>query len=145
MQICGPAQFAELGHLVLAESLGWEEIESSRGGILDERLERRHQIAQRFAGRGGRNDHHVLAGPDGLYRFGLVTIQGGDAAALEAGSEAGAQPLRHRHEIGLPDGHAGVVQDSARHRRLSQKSIQYSLNAGRLVVPHEPPQRERTC
>ena len=74
-------QLAELGDLVLAERLGREEEERAGGRVLGDGLQDRQRVAQRLARRGRRDHDHVLPGPGGLDRLGLVDVRPLDAAA----------------------------------------------------------------
>ncbi len=132
----GAAQLAQLRDLVLAQRLGGEEEESAGRGVLRQRLQRRHQVAQRLARGRGCDDDHVLAGPDRGERLGLMAVQSRDAAAGKTGDDSPIEPLRHRDKVGLPCGYRGAVDDAARQRRFGQNLGQHPLNPGPLVVAH---------
>ena len=65
----------ELRQLVLCESLGREEVERARVGILQNGIDDRQVVTKGLSGRGGSNYDDVFAPPDALGRLGLVGVE----------------------------------------------------------------------
>ena len=129
-------QLPELGGLVLAQRLGGEEEERARGRILREGLEHRHGVAERLAGRGGRDHHDVLAGVDRLDGIRLVGVRPLDAAVGQACPDARVKPLRPVRVLG---GHRLtdlVVDHAACQGRLSEEPVQDGPRGGGCVRAH---------
>ncbi len=85
-QIAGAVEFQQLGHLVLGQCLGREQVQRL-GLVLHCRADHRQGVAQRLAAGGGGDDGHVLAALAGLPRFGLVAVELFDATRLQGGGQ----------------------------------------------------------
>jgi hypothetical protein len=101
-----------------SESLRRKEEQGSGGRIVRDCLEDRQRVAQRLAGRGGRDDDDVLAAVDGVDRFCLVCVQALDAATRESRPNARIEPGRVRAVGGRPRGNDLMVDDTASDGRL---------------------------
>ena len=73
-------QPVELGVLILGEGFGGEEVERPARRILEDRLEDRGVVAERFAAGGGGDDGDVLTAERRLDRFLLVGVGARDTA-----------------------------------------------------------------
>ena len=85
-QIAGTVEFQQLGHLVLGQCLGREQVQRL-GLVLHRRADHRQGVAQRLAAGGGGDDGHVLAALAGVPGLGLVAVELFDAACLQRCSQ----------------------------------------------------------
>ncbi len=136
MQAAGCRQLPEFGDLVLAEGLGREEQQRSRGRILGDGLKDRYRVTQRLS-RGGRgHDDHVRAAVDGLDRLCLVGVRPADAAARQTGHDARVEPIGEVGEVGRSRRQDGVMDDAAGDRWFVEQVGQDGAGVGGGVGSH---------
>ena len=100
-QVAGLAQIQQLGHLVLGQCLGREQVK--RLALARQRRgHHRQRVAQRLAGGRGRDHRQVIAVPCMPPRLGLVRIQAFDAAAAQGHGQCGRQIVRQRLVASFP-------------------------------------------
>ena len=129
-------QRPELGDLVLPESLGGEEQECPRGGVVRDRLQDRQGIAERLAGRGRRDHDDVAPLAHRSHGLRLVAVQLRDPARGEAVAQARVQPVGHRPEDRVPRRDHLVVHDAAPKGRFVEQIREHGLHGGRGVMAH---------
>jgi hypothetical protein len=126
----------ELGHLVLAERLGREHEQRPCGGVLRDRLECGHRVAQALAGGRRGDDHDVLARVDRLDRLGLMDIEPVDAARRQARHDPAVDPRGHRGVLGRPRRDDLVVDDTAGERGFLEEAGEDGGGVGGGVRAH---------
>src|SRR5579885_1275544 len=92
----------ELVKLVLGQGLRWKQIEGASGRVLDQIVQHRQVVAERFPARGGRDNDQVFPGPNALERLRLVRIEAGYASFAEHISQGRGERRRHLRPIRLP-------------------------------------------
>jgi len=125
-----PRQRLELGQLILGQGLRREQVEDAGLRLIEQRLQRRQVVAQRLAGRRGRDDHDVTAGLDEFPDACLVAEQLLDPPCAQRLDDARVERRGKRRQhrgtggkvSGGGDAAAGrggdqqIVQDLAEHR-----------------------------
>ncbi len=94
-------EVVKFGELVLRERFGGEEVERAGVGILEDLVQHRQVVAQRFSGSGGRDDDCVFSGVDGFRCGGLMDVQAADALGGVAGGEVSMHPSREVRPLGI--------------------------------------------
>ncbi len=111
---CRGQRFAhrlQLRELILGERLRGKEIERTRRGILQDRMEHGSVVAERFSRRGRRRDDDVASTERVFDRFRLVGEELRDAARVERTLQSGVERHRKRGELSRHFGQPSDCRD----------------------------------
>jgi hypothetical protein len=97
-------QSVELGHLVVRQGLGREEIQRPGRGLGEQRREHGQVVHERLAAGRGRGHDDVLPPQHGGHRQRLVRVQRLHAAAAQGLDQGRGHALGERPEVGGPHG-----------------------------------------
>ncbi len=110
-QVAGAVELQQLGHLVLGQRLGREQVQRL-GLALHRRADHGQGVAQRLAAGGGGDDGHVLAALAGLPGLRLVAVKLLDAARLQRIDQRGGHIGRDRRVLALAGGNREAAGDA---------------------------------
>ncbi len=125
-EVAGAVELQQLGHLVLRQRLGREQVQRL-GTAGHRRGHHRQRVAQRLAAGGGGYHGHVLATRGGIPRFGLVAVELFDTAAAQCGRKRRRQVRGQRRVTALAPGNreaaGNAVVVAARQARRQQRAV----------------------
>jgi hypothetical protein len=104
-------ELVQLGHLVLRQGLGREEIQRARRRILEDRIQHRQVVAERLARRRRRGDDDVLAIRDARERLGLMRVELCESALLERRLQPRLQRVGERRVLRVHRRHPAHGRD----------------------------------
>ncbi|KAG1470376.1 hypothetical protein G6F57_011813 [Rhizopus arrhizus] len=135
-QIAGAVELQQLGHLVLGQCLGREQVQRL-GLVLHRRADHRQGVAQRLAAGGGGDDGHVLAALAGFPGLGLVAVQLLDAACLQCRGQGGRYRIGNRRVAAFAAGNGEAAGDAVLVAALQARTEQSTVAGGQAVAGSE--------
>lgn len=135
-QVAGAVEFQQLGHLVLGQRLGREQVQRL-GLALHGGADHRQGVAQRLAAGGGGDDGHVFAPLGGIPCFGLVAVQLLDAPRLQRGGQRGRHIGRDRRVAAFAAGNREAAGDAVGIALLQPRGEQRTVARGQPVGGRE--------
>ena len=120
--------------LILGKGLGGKQVHGARAGVFEEEIEYRQVVAPGLPAGGGRHDGGVAAGLHQLESFGLVAVQGPDAALFEGraqrGPDRGGNVAIFARRGGLvPDAADGRIGNFHQRLKARQRRLQFAARS----------------
>ena len=135
-EIAGTIEFQQLGHLVLGQCLGREQVQRL-GLVLHGRADHRQGVAQRLAAGGGGDDGHVLAALAGLPGFGLVAVELLDAACLQCSGQRRGYRVGNGRVAAFTAGNGEAAGDAVLVAALQARAEQRAIAGGQAIAGGE--------
>lgn len=110
-QLAGAVQLQQLGHLVLRQRLGGEQVQRLGAGG-HRRAHHRQRVAQRFARGRGRHDRHMLAALACRPGVGLMTVELRDTARMQGITQRAGHIVRDRRIAAFAPGQGEAAGDT---------------------------------
>ncbi|MCW0466126.1 hypothetical protein NB705_003199 [Xanthomonas sacchari] len=131
-EVAGTVEVQQLGHLVLRQRLGREQVQ--RLGLRGHRRgHHRQRVAQRLARGGGGDDGHVLAALRRVPGLGLVAVQLRDAAFAQRGGQRRRHVVRDRRVAAGLAGDGEAAGDAVVVTALQPRAEQGAIARGQPV------------
>ena len=135
-QIAGTVEFQQLGHLVLCQRLGREQVQRL-GLVLHRRADHGQGVAQRLAAGGGGDDGHVLTTLAGLPGLGLVAVELLDAACLQGRGQGRRYRIGNGGIAALAAGNGKAAGDAVMVAALQARAEQGAVTGGQAIAGGE--------